>query len=256
MTTGKKRVIAWVCLVALALAWMLPVHGSGEKVVALTFDDGPSGKYTRRLLEGLQQRQVQATFFLCGYRMECYPELTRAIVEGGHEVGLHGYSHDCMAAMDSTTLHAELQKTASIFFRITGTRSTLLRPPGGQMTAAVRGAAREQGLAIVTWSVDPRDWATSSRQAVVERVLRQVKNGDILLLHDMTDSSVDAALEIVDRLSAQGYRFVTVSSLGELAGETMEPGEIYRSFPAAAIAEKGGQSVAFSSRMCYSVSRN
>lgn len=224
----KRR---WAVFLVLALLLASPVRAEEENYVALTFDDGPSGRYTRRLLEGLRERQVQATFFLCGYRMEQYPDLAAQILSGGHEIGNHGYSHGRMSDMDEQTLNRELERTDEILRRQTGMTASLLRPPGGSACQKVVQAARAHGVSLVTWSVDPMDWATKDRTLVVKRVMKQVKDGDIILLHDMSDSSVDAALEIIDQLTAQGYRFKTVSQLAAVREQTMEAGGLYTKFP-------------------------
>lgn len=220
-------------LAALFLALLLlcgSVSGAEGKYVALTFDDGPSGRFTRRLLEGLEQREAQATFFLCGYRLEQYPNLAEQILEDGHEIGLHGYCHDSMANMSCARLARELDDTAALLEAQTGEESVLLRPPGGEACQRLLEAAQARGLSVIQWSVDPKDWATSDKDAVVRRVLEAVEDGDVILLHDMSDSSVDAALEIVDALTARGYRFVTVSRLAELRGTPLQPGAVYHRF--------------------------
>jgi len=193
--------------------------------VALTFDDGPSGRFTQRLLDGLEERQVSATFFLCGYRIAQYPELTKRIAEEGHEIGLHGYSHSNMAGMAPGELNRELEDTMALL--PDNADIHLLRPPGGQTTDTVAQAAAGRGVAIITWSVDPKDWAVKDAKAVTEAVVSRVKDGDIILLHDMTDSSVDAALAIIDKLEQQGYRFCTVSELAENKGMELAPGSCY-----------------------------
>ena len=199
-----------------------------EKLVALTFDDGPSGRYTRALLDGMAQRDIKATFFLCGYRMEQYPDLVQKILASGHEIGLHGYSHKPMEAMCLQDIRKELEKTAKLLPE--SSPAVFLRPPGGACSRTVAAAAQEQGLALLLWSVDPRDWATNDARAVEASVLETVRDGDVILLHDMTDSSVKAALSIMDKLQAQGFRFVTVSELASTRGITPEPGRQYAYF--------------------------
>ena len=199
------------------------------KYVALTFDDGPSGRYTRRLLDGLEARNVKATFLLCGYRIQQYPEETNRILREGHEVGCHGFSHKKMDNMSRRDIGAEIGDTLALLPE--GTRVTFLRPPGGCCSEAVRQVAQAKQLAILSWSVDPRDWATSDTASIEKNVLNSVSDGDIILLHDMTDSSVDAALDIVDRLTEQGFRFATVSQLAAMRGYRLQPGKVYTHFP-------------------------
>lgn len=212
---------------------LIPVRAEGrEKLVALTFDDGPSGKYTRRLLQGMQTRGVKATFLLCGYRIAQAPELTELILTMGHEVGLHGYSHKPMEDMSIGEIRQELENTRALLPEAASL--AFLRAPGGASSKNIRAAAKEQELSLLLWSVDPRDWATEDSFAIETEVLQRVQDGDVVLLHDMTDSSVDAALDIMDQLQAQGFRFVTVSELAAARGILPTPGAVYTHFPPAA----------------------
>lgn len=215
--------------VMLCLLLLCPPNARAEAgTVALTFDDGPSGRFTRALLEGLESRQVKATFLLCGYRLKDYPKEARQILEGGHEIGLHGYSHDPMNQMSRRELEKELKDNLALLPE--GCKPAFLRPPGGASSKNVRDTARDLGLGILNWSVDPRDWATRDVGAITTMVIDNVRDGDVILLHDMTDSSVEAALSIIDRLQAQGFRFVTVTQLARLKGVTIEPGKEYCRF--------------------------
>ena len=222
-----RRILGLVLCMAILV---IPVRGAGqERYVALTFDDGPSGRYTQRLLEGLQKEDVRATFLLCGYRMEQFPELTRAVYEAGHEIGYHGFSHDNMAVMSRRQIAGELERSQALLPE--GCKPVFLRPPGGAAGDGVRQVAQVRRLSLLSWSVDPKDWALKDAHQVIQRVVRTVKDGDIVLLHDMSDSSVTAALEIVAQLKRRGYQFVTVSELAELRGVRLKPGESYRCFP-------------------------
>ena len=210
---------------------ILPVRAvQGRKYVALTFDDGPSGRYTRTLLDGLYDRGAKATFLLCGYRIKDYPDIAQRIFEEGHEIGLHGYSHDSMKSMSRRTIAQELMDTENLLPE--GCHPAFLRPPGGFSTDSVRQVAEARGLAILHWSVDPQDWETHDKKAIEKAVLEQVKDGDIILLHDMTMSSVEAALAIVDELLQQDYEFVTVSELARIRGIRPKPGTVYKKLPA------------------------
>ena len=207
---------------------VLPVRAEESKYVALTFDDGPSGKYTRALLDGLYDRGVHATFLLCGYRMKDYPDLTRRIYEEGHEIGYHGFTHKSMQSMSRRDIAGELEDSQALLPE--GCQPVFLRPPGGCCSDAVRQVAEVRNLAILSWSVDPRDWATHDTAAVERAVLKNVKDGDIVLLHDMSDSSVQAALDIVDVLLDQDYEIVTVSRLVLIRGVKLRPGQVYTRF--------------------------
>lgn len=214
----------------LILSLLIPPVFSQEppKYIALTFDDGPSGRFTQALLEGLKQRGTTATFFLCGYRLETYSDLARTIRSCGHEIGLHGYSHDCMVPMSVAEVSRQLEQTAALL--PDGTLINLMRAPGGNISDSVRAAAAENHLSIIHWSVDPVDWATRDAALIQKRVLDQVGDGDIILMHDMTDSTVQAALALIDQLKAQGYQFLTVSQLAMLRLCHLKPGQQYRCF--------------------------
>lgn len=214
---------------ALCLSLVCPVYGAQqEQYVALTFDDGPSGRFTRALLDGLQKRDVKATFLLCGYRIKDYPKEAERIQKEGHEIGLHGYSHSNMADMGQEDLEREIADTLALL--PDGCRPVFMRPPGGKCSEAVKDAARQADLGILSWSVDPRDWASHDAQVIEDAVVEMVRDGDIILLHDMSDSSVEAALAIVDELKEQGFTFVTASELARLKGRTIEPGKVYTRF--------------------------
>ena len=222
-----RRIMA-LCLILLFL--VLPAQAAGNpKYVALTFDDGPSGRFTEKLLDGLTLRGAKCTFLLCGYRMEQYPELTVRIFEDGHEIGFHGFSHDSMRNMSRRTIGQELIDSQALLPE--ECRPVFFRPPGGFVTDGVRQVAEVRDLALLSWSVDPRDWNTDSAGAIRDTVLKTVKDGDIVLLHDMSMSSVRAALDIVDVLQEQGYRFVTVSELARLRRVRIKPGTVYTAFP-------------------------
>lgn len=224
-----RRIVALV----LSLSFLvLPVQAQEAKYVALTFDDGPSGKYTRQLLDGLYDRGVQATFLLCGYRMRDYPDLTRRIYDEGHEIGYHGFTHKNMKTMSRREIARELTDSQALLPE--GCRPVFLRPPGGCCSDAVRQVADARNLAILNWSVDPRDWATHDTAAVERSVLKNIKDGDIVLLHDMSASSVQAALDIIDVLLEQEYEIVTVSCLARLREAKLKPGQTYSRFPKAA----------------------
>ena len=222
-----RRIISLtMCLVLLC---PLTVRASEVRYVALTFDDGPSGRFTRRLLEGLAERDAKATFLLCGYRIQQYPDLVEQMLLEGHEIGIHGYSHKDMAPMTRTQIAKEIMDTQALLPE--DCKVTFFRAPGGCYSDGVRQVAKARGLAVLKWSVDPRDWEKTNAWAIDTAVVEQVKDGDVVLLHDMSDSSVDAALAIVDHLQFLGFQFVTVSELVRLRRINLQPGKCYENFP-------------------------
>ena len=217
------------CILLLWLAVIPAQASSGRKYIALTFDDGPSGRYTQTLLDGLKLRGVKATFLLCGYRMEQYPQLTQRIFDEGHEIGYHGFSHDSMQRMSRRQIGQELIDSRALLPE--GCDPVWFRPPGGVVTDGVRQVAQARQLALLSWTVDPMDWKIKSTATIEQTVLKNVGDGDIILLHDMSMTSVQAALDIVDALQEQGFRFVTASELAKLRKTAIKPGTVYKSFP-------------------------
>ena len=197
------------------------------KYVAITFDDGPSGKITQNLLTGLEERGVKATFFLCGYRIKTYKTLPQTILDYGHEIGLHTNNHATLTKLDAAGIREELEGMMPMLPE--GYKVTLMRPPGGAFNSRVKEVCKDMGLSVVMWSVDPKDWATSDVSTVTDRVVSGASDGSIILMHDLKSSSVNAALKAIEQLQVQGYEFVTVSQLAAIKGKTLEAGEVYYS---------------------------
>ena len=181
-----------------------------NKKVALTFDDGPDPRYTEKLLDGLKERNVRATFFVLGKQAEKYPEIVARIQEEGHLIGNHTYSHMQLRKSNREEFKEELKQTSEIISDITGEELQYVRPPFGSWDKSFEG---ELNMFPVLWTVDPRDWCKSDASCIVRNVVSKVQDGDIILLHDQYDSSVKAALKIVDELKERGYEFVTVEEL-------------------------------------------
>lgn len=227
MGDKMKRII---CALALLLLLRLPVQAAGPQYVALTFDDGPSGRFTAALLDGLAQRQVPATFFLCGYRVEQYPELAARIAAEGHEIGLHGDTHRYFTDLSPTEICQDLSAAREKILAATGQEPTLLRPPGGLYDLERLHQTSCADLPVILWSVDPQDWRGGSREAIASAVIHGAKNGDIILLHDMSDATVAATFTIIDTLMAQDYQFVTVSELARSSGTELMGAQAYFHF--------------------------
>lgn len=222
-----------------ALILTTGVTAAPVKYVALTFDDGPSGNNTEALMQMLEEQEVKATFFLCGYRMETYPELVGKLREAGHELGVHGYSHTCFDALCREELRKELQGTGQQIQELSGAQPVLLRPPCGAWNESVREEACRAGMTMILWSADSLDWRGGDVEAMAARVCSKAKNGDIILMHDMYPDSIKAAESIIACLRNQGFAFVTVSELAQLAQCRMEPGDVFSQFSGAHPPEEG-----------------
>ena len=180
--------------------------------IALTFDDGPSAAYTEKLLDGLRERDVHATFFLIGENIEKGDNalLVRQMARDGHLIGNHTYHHVEITKLSDEEAMYEINKTDELIAAITGQRVQYIRPPFGVWQ---RELENHLDVLPVMWTVDPLDWTTENVDEVVNKVVSQAKENDIILLHDCYKSSVEAALRIVDLLKAEGFEFVTVDKL-------------------------------------------
>lgn len=219
------------CIVVLCALLAAPARASDQpKYIALTFDDGPSGRFTSRLLDGLAERNVHATFFICGYRVEQYPELTARIAEEGHEIGTHGDKHRFFSELSPEGVCRDLQAAQEKIEAACGKSPSLLRPPGGIFDCATLRRSVCAELPVILWSIDPEDWRRSDSAGIAADILCKAESGDIILMHDMSDSSVDAALQVIDALEARGFEFVTVSELASATGTELKGSEKYYRF--------------------------
>jgi peptidoglycan/xylan/chitin deacetylase (PgdA/CDA1 family) len=193
----------------------------GTRTLALTYDDGPNDPYTGQLLEVLNKHGVKATFFLLGQFVSARPELARAVVEAGHAVGSHGYTHRNLIFVSSAELRRQLERASQVIEAATGVRPKLFRPPFGGRRPGTFSAVREFGMVPVMWRVTCYDWSARSHQSIVARAVSGIRGGDVILLHDGghlkmgTDRShtVRATGELVHRYQDDGYRFVTVPEM-------------------------------------------
>ena len=178
--------------------------------VALTFDDGPSRQYTEKLLEGLKERNVKATFFVLGENIDEHEDIIKRMSDEGHLIGNHTYHHVNLKKTDFNSACEEISKTNEKIEKITGKKMEYIRPPFGEWNEKL---LKETDMSVVLWSVDPFDWKDQNTSIVTERILREAKNGAIILLHDIFKTSVEAALNIVDELKRRGFHFVTVDQI-------------------------------------------
>lgn len=180
------------------------------KRVALTFDDGPHPVNTKILLDGLRERGVKATFFVIGENIAGREEIIRQMAEDGHLIGNHTYNHTDIRKMSSEEACEELKKTSDLVEEITGNTTPYVRAPFGNWDDDLDCLI---SMIPVKWSVDPLDWTTKNQAQIVNKVVTKAADNDIILLHDCYESSVKAALEIIDILKQRGYEFVTVEEV-------------------------------------------
>lgn len=181
-----------------------------EKKIAITFDDGPHPVYTEKLLDGLKERDVKATFFVLGQKAEACPEIIERMEEEGHIIGNHTYSHIQLRSSNREQFRDELVRTNEVISGITGKEVQYVRPPYGTWDKKLE---EELNMFPVLWNVDPNDWCTGSADKVTKRITDKARENSIILLHDCYQSSVDAAMASIDILMERGYRFVTVEEI-------------------------------------------
>jgi len=198
------------------VVWEVPMK---EKLIALTFDDGPNPVTTMQILDLLARYEAKSTFFVVGKRMEKFPEVVKREALEGHEVANHTYSHLYLnSKISRSKLLEELNRTEDQIVGLTGKHCPWFRPPGGFFNDTVVQVARERGYTTVLWSwhQDTKDWRAPGTRAIVEKVLKNARNGDIVLFHDHVAGStqtVQALETILPELKRRGYRMVTVSEL-------------------------------------------
>ena len=178
--------------------------------IAITFDDGPSSQCTGRLLDGLKERNVKATFFLIGENAKENPELVKRLDEEGHLIGNHTYHHVEITKVSDEEAKKEILDTNKVITSITGKSVEYMRPPFGLWQ---RNLEMEIEVLPVMWTIDPLDWTTENVDEIVNKVVTEAEENDIILLHDCYLSSVEAALRIIDILQERGFEFVTVDEL-------------------------------------------
>jgi peptidoglycan/xylan/chitin deacetylase (PgdA/CDA1 family) len=185
-----------------------------DKVVALTFDDGPNPSTTQKILDVLKQYGARATFFVLGDRAEEFPGILKQIYDNGNEIGNHSYDHKDFKKLSTEDMLDEVEKTNQIIFNAVGARPILVRPPYGNITENI---ASEIGRACILWTVDPEDWKYKDVDIDYNNVMDNVQDGDIVLMHDIYQASADAAVQIIKELTARGYKLVTVSQMIQIA---------------------------------------
>lgn len=195
-----------------------------SKLVAFTFDDGPS-KYTLDIANILEEYNASATFFEVGYNIKAHPEITKELSERGFEIANHTTDHSKLTKLTEVKYLSKINDNNALFKELTGKDMPYLRPPYGSYNDKIKAKA---GVPIVTWSLDTRDWESRNKDKVIEMVMNNIKEGDIILFHDLYESTRDAVKELMPLLKEQGYQAVSVGELFKSKGITLEAGTSYR----------------------------
>lgn len=189
-----------------------------QKILALTFDDGPDPINTPLLLDFLKKHQVKATFFVLGKYAEKYPSIIKRMAEEGHEIGNHSFSHPDFNRENRQAIQEQIKKTNQIILSLTGSKPRFFRPPGGYLSYEMVDLVKEEKMIIGYWSYiqDPKDWQGKKAEQIAGYIINHVKPGQIIILHDGGPNGGETALAVdilVPALKKEGYSFVTLTEL-------------------------------------------
>ncbi len=198
-----------------------------EKVVALTFDDGPSEIWTPQILDELKKENVKATFFMIGEHVKKYPEIVKRVAQEGHDIGNHTYDHHGIFYYKPEELYREIKDTEKIIKDVTGKTTVYFRPPKAWMTEDEKLQMVDLGYQTVLWTLNSKDWVTFDDKYIIRYLLKHVQPGDIILFHDSggvfgteggsRHETVKTIPRLIEKLKEKGYRCVTISELLELS---------------------------------------
>ena len=198
-----------------------------KPMIALTFDDGPYAPVGNRIMDSLEQYNGRATFFVVGNRVPSYQAEIKRMHDNGHEIGNHTYEHKYLNKLNAAQIRSQIDRGNQIVAAVTGEAPALVRLPGGNKNNTVLANINQP---IIMWNIDTLDWKTRNAASTVQKVLGSVKDGDIVLMHELYTASGDAAVTLIPALSEQGYQLVTVSELARFRGGLSNKG-VYYSFP-------------------------
>ena len=196
---------------------------TSEKVVALTFDDGPSLEWTPKILDVLDKYNVKATFFMIGGHVLKYPEVARRVARGGHEIGNHTFDHHVLIYYKPEELIGEIKKAEKVIQETTNQKTVLFRPPKAWLTPTEKVIINKLGYKTILWSLNSKDWVNFDDKYIVRYLVHHIKPGDIILFHDSggvltteggnRQETINSVARLIEKLKERGYRFVTVSEL-------------------------------------------
>ena len=198
-----------------------------KPMVALTFDDGPYAPVGNRIMDSLEQHNGRATFFVVGSRVPSYQAEIKRMHNNGHEIGNHTYEHKYLNKLNAAQIRSQIDRCNQTVAAVTGEAPALVRLPGGNKNNTVLANINQP---IIMWNIDTLDWKTRNAASSVQKVLGSVKDGDIVLMHELYTASGDAAVTLIPALTERGYQLVTVSELARFRGGLSNKG-VYYSFP-------------------------
>ena len=193
-----------------------------KKLIAFTFDDGPLKGNTERVLKALEKNDARATFFMLGQNATYYPDTVKKVLESGNEVSSHTWNHTYLPNLSAAKVRAQEDKTANAIYKACGSKPVSVRPPYGAINDNVKKGI---DTALILWSVDTLDWKTKNTDATVKTILKNAKDGDIVLMHDIHKPTVAAVEKVLPKLKAKGYEVCTVSELLEAKGVKVKKGD-------------------------------
>ncbi len=188
--------------------------------IALTFDDGPHPSYTKEILKVLEQEEAKATFFVVGKQVKLFPELLIDIAHSGNEIGNHTYNHYNLTQLDSMQVNYEIKTNEELIERVTGLTPRFFRPPGGHYNYKVVESAKENGEDMALWSIHTRDTDRPTAEYIRQRVLQNVEDRSVILLHSGVQQTLAALPGLIRELKKKGFRLVTLSELDESGGSS------------------------------------
>lgn len=209
--------ISCTILIAAQQSTIYSFETKGEKLIALTFDDGPHGTLTPRLLDALKSRDVKVTFFVMGVKAVMHPDILERAYNEGHEIANHAWNHPVLSKISRQEVSDQLTRTGDAIQSAIEKRPKVMRPPYGNTNRGLNEHIfRQDGLTVIIWSLDTLDWQRPKPVDIVQKTMERIKPGAIILCHDIHPGTIEAIPTLVDNLLAEGYQFRTVSQMIEL----------------------------------------
>ena len=194
-----------------------------KKLIAFSFDDGPSRKNTEKILKARDKNNARATFFMLGQNAKYYPDLVKKVEESGNEIAGHSWNHPLLTKLGKKGVKKQMSQMNEAIASVTGSDVGLLRPPYGSINRTVKNTVKDP---LILWSIDTLDWKTLNADKTAAAILKQAKDGDIILMHDIHAPTAEAVKKVLPKLEKKGFQVCTVSELLEARNITLHPGDV------------------------------